>query len=297
MNIFSNFGPRLKFLPRGRRGEGLLPYVIAVMVYLSGVALFVGISIQSGLNTWSEGLSSRISVQISVGDNVVRDRETEAALKALRATPGVKSATIVADADLMALISPWLGDVSTINDLPLPSLIDIELVNPDSINSQALKVRLRDIAPHAEVDDHQEWMEEVLSLASAARAFALGTVVMVMLCTVAIVIFACRTGLATHKKSVELMHLMGAEDRTIAKEFDRNFMLHGLKGGIIGTIMAVITLYIISSLMENIGEGLLTSFSPDTSVIVMLCLLPFFAMGLSMITASLTVRRALMKLV
>lgn len=288
---------RLKFLPRGRRGEGLLPYVIAVMVYLCGMALFAGLSIQSGINNWSEGLVARVSVQIAATDKIVRTSETTAALKMLQATPGVKSAKVVADSEVMKLISPWLGDVTSMDDLPIPSLIDVELVNPDSVNSDALRARLKDIAPHAEVDDHHDWMAEVLSLASTIRTVALVMVLMVMLSTIAIVVFGCRTGLATHKKSVELMHLMGAEDSTIAREFDRNYMMHGLKGGVIGTLMAILTLYILSSIMANIGEGLLTSFDPDASVIIMLCLLPVFAMALSMVTASLTVRRALLKLV
>lgn len=291
------FEPRVKFLPDGRRGEGLLPYVIAVMVYLCGMALFAGLSIQSGINNWSEGLVARLSIQITVDDNSVRDKETSAALAMLLATPGVKSAQVIADADVVKLISPWLGDISAVTDLPMPNLIDVELVNPDSVNSDALKIRLNEIAPHANIDDHQDWMTEVLSLASTIRLVALIMVLMVILCTVAIVVFGCRTGLATHRKSVELMHLMGAEDHTIAREFDRSFMIHGLKGGIIGTLLAMITLYILSSLMANIGQGLLTNFNPETSAVVMLCLLPFFAMALAMITASLTVRRALLKLV
>jgi cell division transport system permease protein len=289
--------PRLKFLPDGRQGEGLLPYVIAVMVYLCGMALFAGFSIQSGINNWSNGLVSRVSIQIEATDKVVREQETIAALKMLQATPGIKSAQVIADSEVMKLISPWLGDISLMADLPMPSLIDVELSNPGSINSDALKVRLKDIAPHAEVDDHQTWMSDVLSLASTLRTVALIMVLMVILCTIAIVVFGCRTGLATHKKSVELMHLMGAEDSTIAREFHRTFMMHGLKGGIIGTLLAVLTLYILSNIMENIGEGLLTSFNPDASIIIMLCLLPLFSMGLAMITASLTVRRALLKLV
>ena len=288
---------RLNFLPRGRRGEGLLPYVIAVMVYLCGMALFAGLSIQSGINNWSDGLVARVSVQIAAADKITQLRETTAALKMLKATPGVKNAHVVADAEVMKLISPWLGDISSIEDLPIPSLIDVELINPDSVNSDALRARLKGIAPHGEVDDHQDWMAEVLLLASTIRTIALTMVLMVILSTIAIVVFGCRTGLATHKKSVELMHLMGAEDSTIATEFDRSFMLHGFKGGLIGTLMAVLTLYVLSSLMANIGQGLLTSFSPDTSVIIMLCLLPFFSMALAMITASITVRRALLKMV
>ena len=289
--------PRLKFLPRGHRGEGLLPYVIAVMVYLCGMALFAGISIQSGINSWSDGLVARVSVQIAADDKLTRTRETTAALKMLKTTPGVKNAEVVADSEVMKLISPWLGDISAIEDLPMPSLIDVKLINPESVSIGALRARLKDIAPHAEIDDHQEWMGEVLSLASTIRTVALAMVLMVILCTIAIVIFGCRTGLATHKRSVTLMHLMGAEDSTIATEFDRIYMMHGLKGGLIGTLMAVITLYVFSNLMANIGEGLLTSFNPDTSIIIMLTLLPIFAMILAMVTASITVRRALLKLV
>lgn len=289
--------PLLNFLPRNQKGHGLLPWVIGVMIYLSALALFSGLSLHSGLSKWSAGLSARVSVQITAAKEVERRDETQAALDVLRATPGVKNAKLIGDAEVMALITPWLGDVKDMSGLPIPSLIDVELTNANSIDIEALSVRLKTVAPHARLDDHQGWMGEVLILATTLRTIAMLLMGMVVLCTVAIVVFGCRAGLATHKDGIELMHLMGTSDRVIAREFDRSYLVYGFKGSIGGTLLAVITLIALSKLMANVGEGLLTNISPDQSLITALIALPIVGTMLTLWTARLTVRRALKALV
>ena len=289
--------PLLNFLPQGQQGHALLPWVIGVMIYLTALALFTGVSIHSGLNKWSAGLNARISVQITAANADERGEETANALDVLNKTPGIKNATLIADQDVMALITPWLGDIQDISGLPIPSLIDVELENANSLDIEALKVRLKNVAPHARLDDHQGWMGEVLILATTLRTIAMLLMAMVMLCTIAIVVFGCRAGLATHKKGIKLMHLMGAEDKVIAREFDRSYLIYGLKGSVGGTALAVITLFALARLMENVGEGLLTNISPDQNLVLALMVLPVFGTLLTLWTARITVRRALKVLV
>lgn len=290
------WGRTLQFLPKQHQREGLLPWVIGVMLFLCTLALVSGLALGRGLDRWSEGLSSNLTVQIVVEDAVEREHQTERALTLLRATPGVTSAYVLAESEVLDLLSPWLGDVPFDAGLPLPTLIDVSLSAPDAVHVAGLKSRLVATAPGAQVDDHQEWMTQVLDLAATIQLVLMGIVLMVVMSTIAIVIFGCRAGLATHRESIEIMHLMGAEDSMISKAFDERYLGHGLKGGLVGVLLAAGTLYLIAHLAKQMGQGLVTATLPEPGNLMWLALLPVFSAVLTMFTARVTVRRALAQL-
>ncbi|WCL54958.1 cell division protein FtsX [Gimibacter soli] len=291
------FGETPVFLPKDQAGDGLLPWVIGVMLFLTGLATAMGLALGQGLDRWSEGLATTLTVQIVDADAAVRARQTEDALKMLRATPGVTKAEVMADADVMALISPWLGDLPIDAGLPVPTLIHVELDKAGAVNTAGLAERLRATAKGARLDDHQAWMASILELVTALRLLLVGIVVLIVLSTVAIVIFGCRAGLATHRDSIEIMHMMGAEDSMIASAFDRRYLLHGLVGGLGGIIMAILVILALLHLAEEMGQGLLTASLPGSGVLWWLLLLPVIAGAVTMGTARITVRRALLELV
>lgn len=287
------WGRTLQFLPNAKDREGLLPWVIGVMLFLCTLAVASAFAINSGVARWSSGLTSNITVQIIVADETARTQQTEAALRLLEATPGIVSAEILASSDVMALVSPWLGDLPLDAGLPVPNLIDVTLAPTSNINMQALGERLQATASGAVIDDHQAWLSQILDLAAMIQVIMTAVVFMVILSTIAIVIFGCRAGLATHADSIEIMHLMGAEDRVICHAFDLKYLKHGIKGGILGVFLAGITLWLTSSIAADLGEGLVSSVLPSDNGNLWLLLLPLAAAGLTTITARLTVYRAL----
>lgn len=287
------WGRMLQFLPKSKDREGLLPWVIGVMLFLCALAIASSMAIGSGIDRWSQGLASNITVQVVVSDTAAREQQTDAALRLLRATPGVQSASLLASADVMALVSPWLGDLPIDANLPIPALIDVSLDGITPVNVVALAERLRIAAPDAKLDDHQAWLGQILNLASVVQIVLVAVVAMVVLSTVAIVIFGCRAGLATHAEPIAIMHLMGAEDSMICRAFDVRYLAHGIKGGLVGIAFAFFTLWLISRMATELGEGLVSAFAPTTAYSAWLLLMPLFAAALTMTTARLTVRSAL----
>ncbi|WND03975.1 hypothetical protein QGN29_06255 [Temperatibacter marinus] len=290
------FGPAYDFLPNKHRGEGLLPWVIAVMIFLCALCLVLGVAIGRGLEGWSSNLATHMSVQIVEADQRIRARDTDEALRIVRATPGVISADVLAESETMALIKPWLGDIPAEADLPIPTMIDIKLQSTDTAVIASIKDKLQAGVTSARVDDHQEWMGRILDLADLARLLLSSTAALVILCTIAIVIFGCRTGLATHKKNIEIMHMIGAEDHIIARTFERKYWRHGFLGGLIGVAFASLGLYGLSVLASRLGEGLMNSIAPSDSDYYILLILPLVSSIITMVTAGSTVRSALKKM-
>ncbi len=286
-----------EFLPSRREGDGLLPWVIGVMLFLSALALAFSITLTQGLDDWSEDLSTTLSVQIIAEDTNDRIKQKDAAVRLLRATPGVTNVTVLADAEVMALLTPFLGDIPVDSDLPVPTLIDVTLRDPLAVNTAALGERLQATASGASLDDHKAWLRQILSLAGVLQLILIGIILMVGGCTVAIIIFGCRAGLATHSDSIDIMHMMGAEDALIARAFDRRYLVHGLLGAFGGVLLAGLALIGLSILTAEIGQGLITAIIPNQSVILWLLALPFVTALLAAVTARLTVRDALQKMV
>jgi cell division transport system permease protein len=55
------------------------------------------------------------------------------------------------------------------------------------------------------------------------------------------VVFATRAAMAGNRDVIEVLHFVGAEDAFIAREFQRHFLILGLKGGIGGGVAAMIS--------------------------------------------------------
>jgi len=290
------WGRTLQFLPEKNLREGLLPWVIGVMLFLCTLSLAGALAIGTGIENWSAGLTSNFSVQVVVKNLEERTKQTTAVLRLLKATPGIEDAKVLADAEIMALLAPWLGDMPLGAELPIPTLIEVRLSSTATVDTAALSERLIATAPGAQLDDHQIWMGQILELATVVQLLLAGVVVMVVLSTIAIVIFGCRAGLATHQESIEIMHLMGAEDKTISRAFDARYLAHGLKGGIFGVFLAAGVLWLLTNLAENMGQGLIQAGMPEASALLWLALLPLTASILTMLTARITVRKALLEL-
>lgn len=290
------WGRTLQFLPTAKDREGLLPWVIGVMLFLCALAVSSAFAISSGVEQWSRDLSSNVTVQIIVADEADRTRQTDAAIRLLDATPGIASATLLATSDVMALVSPWLGELPIDADLPVPNLIDVALEPGANINIQALGERLTATAPGAALDDHQAWLSQILELAAIIEIVMTAIVLMVVMSTIAIVIFGCRAGLATHADSIEIMHLMGSDDHIICRAFDMKYLVHGIKGGVLGVALAGITLWLTTRLAAEIGQGLVSAALPQSGGELWLLVLPLLAAMLTMVTARLTVRHALQEM-
>src|ERR1700689_1121770 len=124
-------------LPRDK-GAAPLDFVIAVMAFLAALALGASLVATRAAHGWQSGLSDRITVQVmppEQGDaRVGLDSETKAALSVLNATPRIPHATQVSDAEINALVEPWIGKDGAVSGIPLPRLIDAAIVPGESID-------------------------------------------------------------------------------------------------------------------------------------------------------------------
>jgi len=228
---------RGRILPR-EEGSPSLDLVIAIMGFLAALALGGVLISYHSAQSWQAGLTGRLTVQILPQGEVPPQNEVNSAMAILQSTPGVASAVVLSDSENVALVEPWLGRDAAIAALPFPRLIDVKLAPGAMPDVDALNRRLKAAAPHAVLDDHRRWIGRLRTASDAVVLTALAILALIAVATAATVAFATRAGLAAHRSVVELLHLMGAQDRFIARAFERHYFISALLAAAFGAMLA-----------------------------------------------------------
>ncbi|MEN8197005.1 MAG: cell division protein [Pseudomonadota bacterium] len=276
----------------------LLPWIIGVMVYLAALAIVGAMMVNNAVSNWSSGLSGTLTVQIPAapkGKKATLVRVSRA-VEVLRATAGVARIDVLDAKRLSALVQPWLGGNAVSDDLPLPRLIDVGVHEGVTMDLAGLRRRLSNAVPGSTVEDHQKWLEQLRDLAQSIGYLSAVVVILTVFAAVTTVVFATRTGLKVHHAITEVLHLIGARDAYIARQFQRQALVLGLKGGAIGVGLAVITVLLVGDSLGEVKAFGLPQVALSVVDWVVLAILPIAAALAAMLTARFPVLRTLGKM-
>ena len=230
-------------LPRDK-GAAPLDFVIAVMAFLAALALGASLIADRAASGWQSGLAAKLTIQLLPPEQgnakAGLDTETKAALAVLNATPGIAHAALLSDAEIQALVAPWIGKGGLTEDIPLPRLIDASITPGEGVDIADLTAKLKQAAPHALVDDHSRWIARLGALADGVRYSAYGILLLIAGATAAAVSFATRAGLDAHHEMVALLHQMGARAAFIARTVEWHYFTSALFAAALGTLLAAI---------------------------------------------------------
>ncbi len=283
-----------KLIPDGRF-SGTMPWVMAIMLFLTLLAAAAAITLGSAASQGGDALASEATVQILDPDPTVRAAQQQKIAAALRRSPAVAAVTIVPETESRKLIEPWLNDVG---DIPIPALIDVRFETPPSAQMlRQMQQTLRRIAPSTRIDSHASWMEPFVSLMQTLFLLALSVMLMLLLATAATVMLSVRGALNTHRSTIEIMHMMGSTDIQAARLFQRRVALDALFGGLVGLVTALLVLWLLGSRFAALEPGLLADAGMPLYGWLLLIIIPVAVAGLAMLTARWTVLSALKKII
>ncbi len=281
-------------------GTGFLILLVGLMTFLAMMALGASFALSVLQSRWSSGLENRATVEIPSEDhngNLLTAAEVRGAAGLLSDMlvnhPAVAAAHIMPESEIRDLVRPWLGDGLILNDMPLPGLISVTM-KPDSSDSlPGLREKIVMLVPHARLDAHEGWLAEVLRFTGALRFAAAILVFTIGITTVTAIAGAVRARLAIYRAEVELLHLMGATDNYISRQFQRYAMIAALQGGVAGTVAGATIIFAIRMVSGRMDVNLLPGFALEPSQIAALCALPLLAALIAVATARQTVMRVL----
>jgi cell division transport system permease protein len=280
-------------LPLGRDTTSrVVPWIIALMAYLAALALAGTLLLNAFAGRWDAGLAANLTVLLPSLDAADPEASLQAALQVLERTPGVLARKLERE-EIAKLVEPWLGPGT---ELPLPGLIDVTLEAVGEVDLDALGERLRAAAPGAVIEDHGLWRRQLVRLARSIGIITLTVVALIAVSAVLVVVFATQAALSTHREVIEVLHLVGAHDDYVARQFQAHMLRRGLAGGIGGVALAVLTLHGFAYAAQGVDAALLPHLALDLRGWATLAALPVVVALIARYTARFTVLRMLGRL-
>lgn len=288
-----------ELIPQGRM-SGPMPWVIAIMVAMTAIALAAGLALGNAVSAARAEIEGGVTVQVLEPRVEVREKEAERAVEAIKQLRGVAGLRLVPQEELDALIEPWLGtgvDAATGSAIPVPALIDVRLDGPASpAKLAAIEKALAPVAPSARVDAQSSWLRPVFDAMVSLQFLAGALVVLLALALAAAVLLAARSALGANRDTIEIVHLLGGTDTQVARVFQRSIGYDAAGGGAVGLVVALAVIIALGRRFAGLSAGLIDSGALIWSDWLLLALVPLLATLLAMVTARLTVLHALRKM-
>lgn len=306
LNLFVIPGHDRRLIPEGRL-SGPMPWVIAIMIFLTVLASAAGLAFAEAGQNVSQQLSSRATVQVVEANPDRKAQQTQDAAARLRGMDLVDDVRVLPAQEIEDLIAPWLGQNSgaaagstgseLLDDIPLPALIDLKLNRPvGGRELQELRAAVAPLATSARVEPSSGLIAPVIALVRSLQWIAFGLVLLLAMATAAAVIISARAALNTHKETIGVIHLLGGTDRQISRLFQRRIALDALLGGILGLICGAAIVFLLGMQISALGSGLVQSLGLSWYSWLIIGIIPILGMILAMVTARMTVMGALKKI-
>lgn len=289
-------------------GAHLVSWVTGLMVFFVTLALAVNFGLSSVTKNWVTGLSGTLTVEIKPPSSASADDEKAAAqnqkkfeervqqvLLLLKDNPSVSEARLLSDSEIRSLIEPWMGHGSTLDAIPLPALIDIKLTPNADVTT--LQTNLKTIEPAATIDSHTDTLDDVKTLINTATLFMLLLTGVIITLAIVAISGIVRSKLLIHQTEVETLHMIGAGDEYIARQFRQHTLRGTMKGAVIGLICTFATLFAIGMITHSMENNIFPHLQLNPIQWATLLLLPLLTGSLiAHMTAQATVLKELSRL-
>lgn len=296
---------RRKEIPLDDEETSFFMYVLSsIYTYLFVIVLAIVMAVSAMAESWEKDIMGALTVQIipveDENKHIDQEKTLEQQNKVLQFmenVSGVKSVRILSSEDIEKLMTPWLGNKVDISELPIPALLDVGLKDDGSINYDEVTRGLKQITPNASIDNHRLWLNRLLKFASSLKHTALLVLLMVAgICALSIY-YSTRTSLWINRESLEILHVVGAPDKYIAKQYALNYAKIGFFSGIIGLMAAVPCIILVGKYGISTGSGLINGAKLSVFAWILIMMTPLISSAYSMVTSYFTVRKSLEKMI
>jgi cell division transport system permease protein len=278
---------------RAALGDVLLPLLVAAMSFLAALALAGAFGCADLAAHWQGDTLGLLTVQVpDPAAPAAAGTRLAGVLAALARQGGVSDVHPLSGAEVDALIAPWLGGGAADLALPLPAVIAARWQGGDLTR---LAAALAAAAPGTMVESGTSWAQRIVALTTSLQACAAAVLLIVTAVACAIVAVATRAGLAQRRDTIEIIHSLGAFDGDIAERFAARATWRTAIGALFGALLALPVLIWLAALAAPFAGG--AGPSLPAPMVAMVPMLPLIAAAIGWVTAQITVRRWLRRLV
>ncbi|MCE7794959.1 cell division protein [Sphingobium sufflavum] len=284
-----------RLLPQGRLA-GPMPWIVAIMIFLTVLACAAGIALGEGAAGMRDAVANRLTIQVTEADAARRDALVPRIRSAIARLPGVGRVTVAPQEELVRQLEPWLGADAAAAEIPIPALIDVDLsVEGQAGDATRAKVAeaVAAITPEARVEPHAAYIAPVAALVRTIGWIALAIVALMAVATSFVVVLAARGAHATHRGTIEVMHMLGATDGQVMRLFQRRMTRDISFGSIVGLVAAGAVILLVGRSIRLLAGDLMGSIALPWWGWVVLPILPIAFIGVAWFAARLTLQSAL----
>lgn len=266
-----------------------VPWIVAALSLVVTIALSTALALAALTSGWGGRAAGQVSLRLQADTPAT---EIEALVRRLGALPEVTRIEHLPRARVADLLRPWLGSAADAGPdlLPLPEIVDIRLASRAGI---AAVERLARTVEGTSIDRPDQWLQPLQHLAGLARLVAFALAAVALGAIVLVTVFATRSAMVNHRPTIELLRLIGAEDRYLARRFQRHGLKLALAGGLAGTVPGLIVTGFAVGAVRLDGAELLSGLAPPLAGWIAIAAIPLLVAFVAMLTARLTVLRLL----
>jgi cell division transport system permease protein len=291
-----------QIVPSASIAGNALTVVIAIMSFLACLTAGAVYMVNQSAEAWVKDISSEITVELDPVNAPDIEKKMTLVSLFLAKQAGVTRVKPLTAEDSAKLLEPWLGHSEVLSELPIPRLIAVEIDRSNPPDIKAITAALSQNFEGVTLDDHRRWRAEIRTLTRSAAAGGFAVLALVAAATVAVIVSATRSAMASNREIIEVLHFVGANERFISREFERHFVGLGVRAGLVGAVSAALVFLLLPVAMHLLGgepatatemSRLVGSGELDLKGYLLCVLVVFVIACLCMITSRLGVIRVL----
>lgn len=249
------FAPgKAPIVPPGSVTGRSLTIVIAIMGFLACLTAGAVYMINQSASAWLHDVGGEVTVQImpdGSADEV--EKRSQDIVKFLTGQIGVREVQLLSLDESAELVEPWLGQIAAVKELPLPRLIAVQIDRDNQPDLATLRTVLASKFPTATLDDHRAWQQQIRRVTGSLALGGIAVIVLMAAATIAVVVSAARSAMASNREIIEVLNFVGAEERFIARQFELHFLILGIRAGIVGALAAALVFFLLPIITEYLS--------------------------------------------
>jgi len=291
-----------QIVPSASIAGNALTVVIAIMSFLACLTAGAVYMVNRSAQAWVNDITSEITVELDPINTADIEKKMTLVALFLAKQKGITEVKPLTADESAKLLEPWLGETTALSALPIPRLIAVTIDRSNPPDIALIKDALTQNFEGVTLDDHRRWQAEIKTLTRSAALGGLAVLGLVAAATIAVIVSATRSAMATNREIIEVLHFVGANERFISREFERHFLGLGVRAGLVGALAAALAFLLFPVLTHMLGGGIVTAAETERLIGsgeldlagYFLCVLVVFVVAcLCMVTSRLGVIRVL----
>ena len=253
------FQSKQSIVPPASIAGNALTVVIAIMSFLACLTAGGVYMINQSAQAWVNDISSEITVELDPVNEADIEKKMTLVSLFLAKQKGITEVKPLTAEDSAKLLEPWLGQSSALQALPIPRLIAVEIDRSNPPDIDLIKTALSQNFEGVTLDDHRRWQAEIRTLTRSAALGGIAVLGLVAAATIAVIVSATRSAMASNREIIEVLHFVGANERFISSEFERHFLGLGVRAGLMGAVAAAIAFLLLPLATHMLGASTVTA--------------------------------------